>query len=186
MMTPVGGQEKAWQKAAQHTAESLRRSGKAFFCPRLTRRYLLRVVAVGACTAILATWVVTPCRIQGDSMAPTYRDGGMAVIWRGAFRLRRPRRGEVVAIRAAGPRVMFLKRVVGVEGDSVGFQSGRLLLNGEPLDEPYVAGNCDWSLAPRQVPPGWVYVVGDNRSMPMEHHVFGATEVSQLAGRPLW
>ncbi|MBN2449533.1 MAG: signal peptidase I [Lentisphaeria bacterium] len=159
---------------------------RGFFFPRLTWRYGRRVLLVALVTAMTARYILVPCRIQGASMEPAYRDGGVALIWRGAFLLREPGRGQVVAIRAQGTRVMFLKRVVALAGQSVAFRDGTLLLDGMPVEEPYVRGPCNWELPERRVSPDCVYLVGDNRSMPMEQHIFGETERRRLAGVPVW
>jgi len=86
----------------------------------------------------------------------------------------------------AGFNVVYLKRIVALEGDTVAFSRGILLVNGRSVAEPYVVRKGDWELPPRTVGPGKVYVVGDNRSMSMESHVFGQTRRSRLMGGPLW
>ena len=54
------------------------------------------------------------------------------------------------------------------------------------IDEPYVRYPCDWNLSPRHVEKDCVYVVGDNRNMPIENHVFGQTSIKRIVGVPLW
>ncbi len=81
---------------------------------------------------------------------------------------------------------MLLKRVVALEGEEVAFRQGKLLINGEELEEPYLRYPCDWNLPARKVEKESVYVVGDNRSMPMENHYFGQTSIRRIVGVPLW
>ncbi len=81
---------------------------------------------------------------------------------------------------------MLLKRVVALEGEEVEFREGILYVNSEEISEPYIQYPCDWILPPRQVEKGCVYVVGDNRDMPMENHLFGQAEVKRVVGKPLW
>jgi signal peptidase I len=82
--------------------------------------------------------------------------------------------------------VMLLKRIVAVGGETVEFRDGRLFVNGEEIDEPYVRYPCDWNLLPRLVKGDCVYIVGDNRKMPMRAHVFGQTSIKRIVGAPLW
>ena len=89
-------------------------------------------------------------------------------------------------VRHSDEKVMFLKRVVAVAGDTVEFRAGRLYVNGEAVEEDYVTYPCDWTLPEREVKSGHVYVVGDNRSMAMKRHVFGQTPLERIAGGPLW
>jgi len=81
---------------------------------------------------------------------------------------------------------MLLKRVVALEGEQVEFIEGRLFVNGKEVAESYVRYPCHWNLPPRLVEKGSVYVVGDNRDMPIEHHYFGQTSAKRIEGTPLW
>ena len=89
-------------------------------------------------------------------------------------------------VRFAGKKAMLLKRVVGLSGETVAFRDGRLLINGVQQNEPYVKFPCNWNLSPRTVKPGQVYVVGDNRDVPLGMHDFGQVSVARILGGPLW
>lgn len=159
---------------------------KSFFFPRFTWRYALRVAGVAAAAYLIFGHVTVFTRINGASMEPAYRDGSWIFCSKLRYLFHAPRLGDVVTVRMAGDRVMYLKRVVALAGDTVEFRDGILFVNGQPRREPQVLGPCDWNLPPRQVAPGNVYVVGDNRSVPIELHMFGQTAVSRIAGGPLW
>ena len=159
---------------------------KAFFWPNLTPRFLLRLLTVALSAALLFGFVLTPLRIHGHSMAPTYRDGSINFCNKLRFLCEPPQPNDVVAIRLAGRSIVLLKRVVAVEGDIVEFRQGCLFVNHRPLDEPYVHDPRPWNLAPRKVDRGYVYVVGDNRRVPMQVHQFGQTALDRVIGAPLW
>jgi signal peptidase I len=79
-----------------------------------------------------------------------------------------PSRGDIIVFRApTNPDRDFIKRVIGVPGDVVEIQSstGTVILNGEVIDEPYIAGetSCQTSCGPWTVPDGAYFVMGDNR-----------------------
>ena len=76
--------------------------------------------------------------------------------------------------------------MVALEGEQVEFRNGKLFVDGEELREPYVRYPCHWDLPPRRVEKGFVYVVGDNRNMPIENHYFGQTSIKRIVGVPLW
>ncbi len=159
---------------------------RRFFLPVLSRKFFLRAALVAAGAYLMFGHVLIPFRIEGGSMEPNYRDGGFSFCFTGRYWFSDPRRGDVVAVRLAGRRVMYLKRVVALAGDTVEFRQGRLHVNGEVVEEPYVVYPCGWDLAPRQVKKGRVYVVGDNRDVPVENHYFGQTSLRRIAGAPLW
>lgn len=159
---------------------------RAFLFPSLRPAFLLRVLVVAASTYLFFGFVCTPFVIRGQSMEPTYHDGGFNFIWKAKYWFSEPDKGDVVAVRLAGNRVVYLKRVVAVSGERVAFRDGTLMVQDHPVIEPYVLGPCGWNLPEREVEPRQVYLVGDNRSMPMEEHDFGQASVLRVQGVPLW
>ena len=119
-------------------------------------------------------------------MEPTYRDGSFTFCFRWRYLFSSPRRDDVVAVRFAGKKVMLLKRVVALEGEQVEFRNGKLFVEGKSMDEPYVRYPCGWDLPPRRVEKDGVYVIGDNRSMPLENHYFGQVSTKRVIGAVLW
>lgn len=150
--------------------------------PRFT---FLRIAILVPTVFLTAHYLVWPIRVQGPSMMPTYPENGINFLNRLAYRFHEPRRGDIVAIRLAGPSVMFMKRIVGLPGETVQFIGGRLFINGQLLDEPYVKFPCRWELEPRKLSPTEYFVVGDNRSMRIEDHTFGAAERVRILGKVL-
>jgi signal peptidase I len=157
-----------------------------FLLPRLTAGFLIRVFCVGFSAYLFFGYLCIPIRIKGSSMEPTYHDGAFNFCWVPSYLFRAPGRHDMVAVRFAGRRVMLLKRVVALEGERVEFVGGKLLVDGKLIAESYVRYPCRWNLPPRQVEKGSVYVVGDNRDMPIEQHYFGQASVGRIVGAPLW
>jgi signal peptidase I len=152
----------------------------------LTPRFLIRICLVAILACLFFGYVLIPIRIQGTSMEPTYRNGGSNFCWKLHYLFSELKRHDVVAVRFAGNKVMLLKRVVALEGEQIEFKDGRLFVDEKELSEPYVVYPCNWNLPPRRVEKGCVYVVGDNRSMPLEQHYFGQTTIKRVIGVPLW
>jgi len=159
---------------------------RQFFFPSLTPLFLIRVFLVSVFAYLFFGYLCIPFRIQGISMEPTYPNGGVNVCWRFRYLFSEPKRHDVVAVRFAGSQVMLLKRVVAREGEQVEFRAGRLYVDGKEIEEPYVRFPCHWNLPSRRVEKDRVYVVGDNRSMPIEGHYFGQTSKIRIMGVPLW
>ena len=159
---------------------------RKFLLPSLTTAFLIRASLIAIFAYLFFGHVCLPFRIKGMSMEPTYLNGGFNFCWRLQYIFSEPKRHDVVAVRFAGNRVMLLKRVVALEGESVAFRHGKLFVEGKEIDEPYVRYPCDWNLPPRQVKKDFVYVVGDNRNVPIQNHVFGQTPIDRIKGVPLW
>ena len=158
----------------------------SFIFPRLTRVFFVRLILLAATTWLVGMFWLRPMVVDGASMEPTYAAHGVNVCVLTAYRSHPPARGDVVALKYGGMRYMLLKRVLAFAGETVAFSNGVCLVNGRPLDEPYVVKNSDWTVQPRTVQTGHIYVMGDNRSVPFENHVGGEISLARVAGRPLW
>jgi signal peptidase I len=119
-------------------------------------------------------------------MVPTYNNGGVNFAFTLKYLFTPPKRYDVVTVRFSGNHVMLLKRIVALEGETVEFKKGFLFINGQKIDEPYVSRRQPWNLAPRTVKKDHVYVVGDNRNVPMQTHHFGQTATNRISGVPIW
>ena len=140
----------------------------------------MRILVLAAVSAITFTWVLIPVRADGDSMLPTYSSGRLTLVNRMAYVRSRPRRGDIVAIRLAGPSVVYIKRVIGLPGERLAVLDGQVLINGEPLLEPYVRHQRRlWQLDELTLGPDEYYVVGDNRSA----SDVGAVAAARILGR---
>ncbi len=159
---------------------------KGFFLPALNRRYVIRILAVALTAFLFFRFVAAPFYIRGASMAPTYPSRGFTFGCRNPWIFSQPERGDVVIIRLAGPEVTFLKRIVALPGEEVRFRDGKLYIDGSPLDEPYVVKTGHWDLEPRVVEEDHFYVVGDNRSGPIDGHEFGQVHRDRIIGKPIW
>lgn len=133
---------------------------------------------------------IQPILVQGISMQPTYKDGQRRFLNQLAYRFAPPQRGDVIGIREAGKQVLLLKRVVGLPGESLRIVQGTVLINGEPLEEPYllpptngVRNPAPWNLQEVRLGQDEHYVIGDNRSMRQTDHYFGIVERERIVGR---
>jgi len=115
-------------------------------------------------------------------MFPTYRDGQINYANRLAYLWSQPRRGDIVVIRTTGEQVTILKRIVGMPGERVRMDNGRLFINGKPLDEPYLRHEGGWRHQEVLLGEGEYWAAGDNRPI----SEFGKVTQSRLAGKILF
>lgn len=136
---------------------------------RHRRTPLIAAVVVPLALAALAISAVGVATVRSGSMSPTLAGGDVVVYDRWSA----PTRGDIVLLVdregwSGAPDSLLVKRIVGVEGDVVvccEAGSGRLLVNGEPIDEDYVAHERPGGGVPFRitVPERAVWVMGDNR-----------------------
>jgi signal peptidase I len=155
-------------------------------------------------------------RVEGVSMAPSLEDGEYLIVNKLAYLkidlsvfdwlpffdagnqpvrylFGAPQRGDVVVFRSPDDsRRDFIKRIIGLPGDTVAIDSasGRVLVNGLPLQEPYAVGRTQCSAAlmgcgPWVVPPGHYFVLGDNREQSTDSRFFGFVPEANIIGKAL-
>jgi signal peptidase I len=150
------------------------------------RRTLTRIAVLTVVSIITFGWLLTPVRVSGISMEPTYHDSTLNLVNRMAYRIRAPRRGDVVAIRLAGPNVLYVKRIVGLPSERVSIVDGIVEINGAALIEPYVHKRQRWNYPEVTVGLREYFVIGDNRGMRMVDHDFGRVDARRLLGMLLF
>ncbi len=107
------------------------------------RRTLIRLCITVIGMFLILRYVVVPVEIKGASMQPTYVEGKWNLVNRLAYLFEEPKRGDVVATQRKGQSVngksfLFLKRIAGLPGEQVLLRRGRVYIDGELLEEPYV------------------------------------------------
>lgn len=149
-------------------------------------RTLQRAIWLALAAAVVFGLLLRPVVIRGRSMEPTLRDGSLRLATRWWFGIQRtPARADVVVIRRVGGRNFYLKRVLGLPGETVAFDRGMLLIDGARMPEPYLLRAGDWSMPELVLGPDEYFVAGDNRVMPMVDHAAGRVDRRRFAGR-IW
>ena len=152
---------------------------------------LLLALAVGL---FIRRYVLCFTRIQGRSMLSTLRNGQWAFVTRFDYLLGRPRRGDIVICFFPGRmmkrlpflRQMMVKRVVGLPGEAVAFEEGRVLIDGQPLKEPYLDPQHTRRRSTRPpitLGPDQYFVLGDNRDASHDSRAVGPLQRRMIVGR---
>ena len=126
--------------------------------------------------------------IPSGSMEPTLdiRDRLLADRFSYTFKLREPRRGDIMIFKFPGdPRQDFIKRVIGLPGERVKIENGTVYINGEPLNEPYIMEPPRYSMEEIEVGKDEYFVLGDNRNRSADSHIWGLVPRKNLVGRAI-
>ncbi|MEJ2752247.1 MAG: signal peptidase I [Chloroflexota bacterium] len=121
-------------------------------------------------------------RIDGSSMNPTLLDGEYLVINNLSYLLDEPEVGDIIVFRHPRNELNLIKRVVGLPGDNVKIDNGTVWVNGEALEEPYIADSPNYS-GEWDVPPDTIFVLGDNRNNSSDSHSWGFLPEENLLGK---
>jgi signal peptidase I len=146
------------------------------------------LVAVGVAVA-LRTFVVQTFYIPSGSMEPTLMVGDRIVVDKLSYDLHSVHRGDIIVFsrppnEVGSPDVTDLvKRVIGLPGETVSGQQGRVDIDGKPLAEPWLPrGVTTTPFAPITIPKGDYFVMGDNRGDSLDSRVFGPIRGSLIIG----
>ncbi|MBC7263292.1 MAG: signal peptidase I [Chloroflexi bacterium] len=123
-------------------------------------------------------------RVEGQSMQPSLHSDERLVIEKLSYHLHPPQRGDIIVLRLTDRSTNpLIKRVIGLPGETVEIRDGRVYINGQVLEEPYVIQPASGSMPPRVVPPGHVFVLGDNRDYSNDSRTFGEVPLENVLGR---
>ena len=124
--------------------------------------------------------------VDGHSMLPNFNTDQFIIVSRLSYILGEPRRGDVVVFHyPLQPDRDFIKRVIGLPGETVTIQDGRVYIDGHLLEEPYIENFCrgkscdgEWQIGPDEY-----FVLGDNRGASKDSQDFGPVARKYIVGR---
>ena len=131
---------------------------------------------------VLVNTITGRFRIDGSSMEPNLHDGEYVIVNRVVYRLQPPQRGDVVVFQRDGKRE-FIKRIIGLPGETIEIRGNRVLVNGTALEEPYIAQPSGYSMEARKIGPNEYFVLGDNRNNSSDSHNWGTIPQTAIDGK---
>ena len=137
-------------------------------------------------SAFIIIFLYQPVRVEGTSMLPNLEDQDRLFINKMAFRVGDVERGDVVVFQYPRDHTKsYIKRVIGLPGDRVTIDHGRVFVNGRPLSEPYVPARFtdDRSQPEMTIPTNEYFVMGDHRSISSDSRDFGPVERDLIYGK---
>lgn len=147
-------------------------------------RELIETALIVLVAMALVNTATARFRIEGSSMEPSLHDGEYVLISKVSYWFGSPRRGDVVVFRFPhDPSRDFIKRIIGLPGETIAIRDGRVFINGRPLEEPYIRGPMVYTYGPVTLGPEEYFVLGDNRNASNDSHNWGTLPRSAIIGK---
>lgn len=145
------------------------------------REFLKETVSIVIIAFILAmvlrTFVIEGRIIPSGSMLPTLQLQDRVMVNKFIYYFKEPQRGDVIVFHP--PDILnskddYIKRVIGLPGETVEIKNQHVYINGAPLTEPYLAEPMNYTYGPVVVPIDSLFVMGDNRNHSFDSHMWNA------------
>ena len=132
-------------------------------------------------------FVVQDYNIRQYSMQPTFQEGQRVLVSKVAYSFHEPERGDVIILRPPPPyspkTTPFIKRIIGLPGDTIEIKLGSVYVNGSPLDEPYIKESPKYTFPQYEIPENNYFVLGDNRNKANDSHAGWTVPHQNIIGK---
>lgn len=136
---------------------------------------------------LVRTFIAQPFLVSGSSMEPNFTNGNYLLVDELSYRLREPERGEVVVFKyPKNHKTFYIKRIIGLPGETIKIQGGKVEIRTErgelPLKEEYIdpawtSGGVDVTLGENEY-----FVMGDNRNFSYDSRSWGSVKENEIVG----
>lgn len=135
---------------------------------------------------IIKSLILQISYIPTGSMIPTLNDGEAVLVVRIPYYFREPARGEIIVFKyPLDPSKEYVKRLIGLPGDTVEIKHGKVYVNGKLLEESYIKRPSDDNYGPIKVPKDSYFVLGDNRPVSVDSRYWGFVPKKNLVGKAI-
>lgn len=122
-------------------------------------------------------------KVYNISMLPTIQPGDHIILNKLAYKFGTPKRGDIIIFYSPRHQEDLIKRVIAVPGDSVEVKKGKVLVNGQVLNEPYILEQPRYTMFEQTIGPNTYFVLGDDRNNSDDSHNGWTVPVENIIGQ---
>jgi signal peptidase I len=149
-----------------------------------------KTLALSAVLALgIRTFVAEARYIPSGSMLPTLEINDRLIVDKVSYHFQNPQRKDIIVfnpthrLEEQNYHDAFIKRIIGLPGETIAIKDGQVYVNGRPLQEKYVRESPQYPYGPVTVPPNSYLVLGDNRNNSYDSHYWGFVPREKIIGR---
>jgi signal peptidase I len=148
------------------------------------REIIETVVLAFVLAFLIRTFVFESFQVQGTSMLPTLKNNERVLVNKLIYDFETPKTGQIVVFKSPVNKSQdWIKRVIGVPGDVISVRNNVVYIDGKRYHEPFLKYRQSMNVAPIKVPPGDLWVEGDNRPKSFDSRYFGFLPMKNLKGQ---
>jgi signal peptidase I len=162
---------------------------------------VLAIVLIAIGVFLLSQATVQNYEVKGSSMEPSFEHGQRLLVNKAVYHFREPQRGEVIVFQPPGGSIPnftehiialftrkqsdipLIKRIIALPGDTIEIKEGKVYVNGQAIDEPYIKAAPSYTMTIREIPEGEYFALGDNRNNSYDSHSWGTLPQENIIGK---
>ncbi len=139
--------------------------------------YIIIVIVI----VLIRTFIITPVRVDGDSMKKNLNDGDILLL----YKLSDIKRNDIVVLKEKIDNEVIIKRVIGLPGEEVKISDGKIYINNEEIEDNYAYGETLDEIDTIKLQDDEYFVLGDNRLVSKDSRSFGAIKKDNIMGKSI-
>ncbi len=149
--------------------------------------WALTIIIPVVAALLIHQYLFTFARVDGTSMLDTLHENNIMGVSRLHYRLNEPQRGEIITCNyPEDGNKLFVKRILGLPGETIEIREGTVYIDGEPIAETYLTRVDDQSMDPITLAKDEIFVMGDNRPVSRDSRAVGPLTLDEIYGRVLF
>src|SRR6266516_2839272 len=149
-------------------------------------RELIEILALTLLIFLVIRFAVQSFRVDGESMQPSLRSEEFVLVDKVTYLFQSPQRGDVIVFHyPLDTHRDFIKRIIGLPGDTISTTSTSVIVDGQTLHEPYISFHHNFESNTWKLGPNQFFVMGDNRDNSLDSRSWGPLDRNYIIGKAL-
>ena len=142
---------------------------------------ILSYIVIIVIVLLIKQFIITPIRVNGDSMNDTLVDKDIMILDKISYRFSSINRFDIVVVRKNND--YLIKRVIALPGEKLEYKDNKLYINGKFIEEDFLHKDTEDFILDKEIPDDYYFVVGDNRGDSLDSRIIGLIKEEEILGK---